>query len=283
EVRSIPFASDADLERFDDRDAVRVTNPLQADEGWLRTRVLPGLLDAAARNLARHVRSVALFETSRVWRSVDGGAAERASIAIVMTGTAETGWTSTPRPYDVLDVKGVVEAVLADLGVPWTVGRSDHPALHPGRAGSVLVEDVEIGVLGELHPAVADGYDLAGRVAVAELDADALAERARDLLEVRDVPRFPPLRRDLAFVVDAAIPAADVRRELVDAGGDLVGEVLLFDVHVGEPLAAEKKSLAFSVDLRAADRTLTDGDANAAIARIVECLRASFGAELRSG
>ncbi|HYF11556.1 MAG TPA: phenylalanine--tRNA ligase subunit beta [Actinomycetota bacterium] len=283
EVRSIPFASDADLELFGDRDAIRVSNPLQADEGWLRTRVLPGLLRAASRNLARHVRSVALFETSRVWRSSDDGAEERASIAIVMTGLVETGWTSSPRAYDVFDVKGVVEAVLAQLGIAWTVGGSDHPALHPGRAGSVSVAGVAIGVFGELHPGVADRYELVGRVAVAELDADALARRASDHTEVRDVPRFPPVRRDLAFVVDAAIPAADIRRELTAAGGDLVGDVLLFDVHAGEPLAAEKKSLAFSVDLRAADRTLTDADAKAAVDRIAERLRASFGAELRSG
>ena len=102
-------------------------------------------------------------------------------------------------------------------------------------------------------------------------------------IEVRDVPRFPPVRRDLAFVLDAATPAAAVQGALLDAGGDLVETCLLFDVFSGPPLPQGKKSLAFSMDLRAHDRTLTDEEADAVVRRIAERLATEFGAELRAG
>jgi phenylalanyl-tRNA synthetase beta chain len=130
---------------------------------------------------------------------------------------------------------------------------------------------------------VAAAYDLPGRVAIAELDADALRRHATADLEVRDAPRFPPVRRDLAFVVGAATPAGEMLDALSDAAGDVLGGVWLFDVHEGQPLPTGSKSLAFSLDLRAADRTLTDDEAAEVVGRIVERLRSDFGAELRSG
>jgi phenylalanyl-tRNA synthetase beta chain len=283
ETWSIPFVSDADLERFGDGGAIRVTNPLQADEGWLRTRLLPGLLKAAARNLARHVRSVALFETSATWRLDGDRLAGGAGASFVIAGPAEASWTSPARETDVFDAKGAVEALLDGLGVAWTPGSADAGWLHAGRSASVLADGEVVGVFGELHPRIAAAYDLSGRVAVAELDAEALERLSGRGLEVRDVPRFPPVRRDLAFVVDAATPAGAVREALAEAVGEVLGDVTLFDVHVGPPLPTGKKSLAFSVDLRAADRTLTDVDANDAVARIADRLAAVFGAELRSG
>jgi len=102
-------------------------------------------------------------------------------------------------------------------------------------------------------------------------------------IEVRDVPRFPPVRRDLAFVLDAATPAAPVQAALLDAGGDLIETCLLFDVFSGPPLGQGKKSLAFSIDLRAPDRTLTDEEADALVRRIAQRLASEFGAELRAG
>jgi phenylalanyl-tRNA synthetase beta chain len=260
-----------------------VTNPLQADEGWLRTRLLPGLLKAAARNLARHVRSVALFEASETWRLEGDRPSGGVSAAFVIAGPSDAAWWGSARETDVFDAKGALGSLLDGLGAAWTTGPTDVAWLHAGRSAAVLVDGAGVGVFGELHPRLAAAYELSGRVAVAEVDARALENVADRPFEVRDVPRFPPVRRDLAFVVDAALPAGDVERVLVEAAGDVLGGVVLFDVHVGAPLPDGKKSLAFSVDLRAPDRTLTDDDATEVVARIVERLRTGFGAELRSG
>ena len=282
EVRTIPFVSDADLEVTRDDDAIRVTNPLQADDGWLRTRLLPGLLKAAGRNVRRHVRSVALFEVGDVFRMRDGEPTERPKAALVLCGDADAGWSARDRDFDVFDAKGAVEALLAELGVDWTLGPSPGRPFHPGRSATVMVQGERVGVLGELHPGVAGRYDLADRVAVAEVEVEALMRTAAPTITVGDVSRFPPVRRDLAFVVGAGTPAAAIHAALEEAGGDLVGSVVLFDVFEGAPLPEGSRSLAFSIDFRAPDRTLTDEEAEAAVAAIVERLSREFGAQLRS-
>jgi len=283
EVRPIPFASDDDLAITRDDDAVRVTNPLQPEEGWLRTRLLPGLLKAVGRNVRRHARSVAVFEVGRVFRMRDGRPSERPKAAFAMSGEAESGWSGRDRPFDVFDAKGVVEALLTELGIESSLGPAPGRPFHPGRSATVLVDGERIGVVGEIHPGVAERYDLPDRVAAAELELEALMRAAKPLVRVDDVSRFPPVRRDLAFVVDAATPAAEVRAALEDAGGDLVGSAVLFDVFEGPSLPKGTRSLAFSVDFRASDRTLTDEEAEEAVAAIVERLSRDFGARLRSG
>lgn len=283
EVRQIPFVSDEDVALGGGRAAVRVTNPLQEDEAWLRTGMLPGLLRAATRNASRHVRSIALFEAGTVFHMEAGAPREGRAVAFVLTGVAETNWAVPSRDYDVFDAKGVVEELMAELGVAWTQGsRSDWP-FHPGRSATVEAGSRTVGAFGELHPRVTRALDLPGRVAAAELDVDALMDLASDLQQVRDVPRFPPVRRDLAFTVPAATPAGSIQAALEDAAGELLDSCWLFDVHTGPPLPDGTKSLAFSIDFRASDRTLTDAEAAEAVAAMVGRLARDFGAELRSG
>lgn len=284
EVRLLSFASQEDLEIAGDQDAIRITNPLQADEAFLRTRLLPGLLRAVRRNVYRHVRGVALFEVGTVFRMKDGAAEERSSVAFAMTGPASQTWAEPARSFDFFDAKGVVEALLEDAGVrDWSVGPPAGWPFHPGRSAAILAGQDGLGVMGEINPSLVERLDLGGRVAAAEVDVQALMAHASSDIEVRDVPRFPPVRRDLAFVLDAATPAAAVQGALLDAGGDLVETCLLFDVFSGPPLPEGKKSLAFSMDLRAHDRTLTDEEADAVVRRIAERLATEFGAELRAG
>jgi phenylalanyl-tRNA synthetase beta chain len=282
EVRLIPFVSEDDLRLTGDADGIRVTNPLQVDESWLRTRLLPGLLKAVRRNTFRHVRSVAIFEVSNVFRLLDGRPDERPIVALAMTGTAEPGWTGDGRAFDVFDAKGVVAALLADLGIAWSTGEPIGGPFHPGRSAEVVAAGERIGMVGELHPTTAERLDLPGRVAVAELEVAVLMRLASPDVQVRDVPRYPPVRRDLAFVVDASVAAGVVQASLEDAAGALLDSALLFDVHEGPPLPKGTKSLAFSLDLRAPDRTLTDAEAAEVVAAIATRLAADAGAELRS-
>jgi phenylalanyl-tRNA synthetase beta chain len=282
EVRLVPFASEQDLAIVGDGEAVRITNPLQTEEGWLRTRLLPGLLRAARRNAFRHVRSVAIFEASNVFRMTAAGPQETRAVGFVLTGAAEAGWAGGGRLFDVFDAKGVVETLLSELGVAWATGAAGGGPMHPGRSATVVASGETIGVFGEIHPKTAAAYDLSGRVAVGELDVEALMRLSSDVLEVREPPRFPPVRRDLAFTVDAATPAGAVQAALEKAAGDLLDSCLLFDVHTGPPLPEGAKSLAFSVDFRAPDRTLTDAEVGAAVAAIAERLAGDLGAQLRS-
>jgi phenylalanyl-tRNA synthetase beta chain len=137
-------------------------------------------------------------------------------------------------------------------------------------------------VVGELHPAEADRLDLAGRVAVAELDVTALeVERAR-AVAFRDVPRFPPLRRDLAFIVSYEAAAGDVQRILEAAAGPLLDRVVLFDLFTGGDVPAGHRSLAFALEFRAPDGTLTDEEVEPVVAAIVDRVRSELGAELRA-
>jgi len=284
EVRLLSFASAADLELAGDRDAIRITNPLQAGEEYLRTGLLPGLLKALRRNVSRHVRTAALFEVGTAFRLVRDAPEERPSAAFAMTGPASQSWAEPPHLFDFFDAKGVVEALLGELGVS-DVSFGEPPGwpFHPGRSTTVLSGGERVGAMGEVHPRVAEDLDLGGRVAGGELDVTVLMAHASAEIAARDVPRFPPVRRDLAFILPAESPGGAVRESLIDAGGELVESCLLFDVFAGPPLPDGKKSLAFSLDLRAPDRTLTDDEADAVVARIVERLARDFGAELRAG
>ncbi len=311
EVKLLSFASPDDVALVgDDADAVRIANPLSAEEGLLRTRLLPGLLRTAARNAARGVHAIEIFEVGTVF-SVGGdepdsepapgpgagsgpgpsqqrGSAspvrERRHVAFLLTGPADPGWHGDEREADYFDAKGALEALLDGLGIAGARvdGEAGEP-WHPGRSAAVRVGDDRLGALGELHPRVVEAAGLSGRVAACELDAERLALLAPADLSLREVPRFPPIRRDLAFVLDASVPAHAIREAIVASGGPLLQGVTLFDVFTGGQIPEGRRSLAFALEFRAPDRTLTDQEADAAVGEVVSRVAGSFGAELRSG
>lgn len=283
EIRPVPFVSAEDLAMFGDSDAVEVANPLRAEEGFLRTRLTPGLLRTVARNQALGVDSVAIFEVGTTFRLADPFREYRKA-GFALCGPAGEGWAGERRDLDVLDAKGVLQALLHALGVDgWTLGDVPLGPFHPGRSAQVLVGGAHAGMLGEIHPRVADDIGIAGRVAVGVVGLRAVGEAAGREFAFTDVHRFPPVRRDLAFVVGEDAPAGDVQAALEGAAGDLLGACVLFDVFRGGSLPEGRKSLAFAVNFRAPDRTLTDEDAQVAVEAIVVRLRADFDAELRAG
>jgi phenylalanyl-tRNA synthetase beta chain len=287
EAKPLPFVSEQDLALMGDRDAISLTNPLRAEEAWLRTGLLPGLLHTVARNQRWGTGSVAIFEVGTVFRSADP-VEERRHVGLVLCGAAGEGWTADDRAFDVLDARGVVESLLEELGVGggeeggWTLGDPPGEPFHPGRSARVLLAGRPVGIVGELHPREASSLEIDGRVAVAELELEPLRVAADRAFRLVEVPRFPPIRRDLAFVLDEGVPAGAVQAVLEAAAGELLDRSLLFDVFRGEAISDGRKSLAFALEFRAPDRTLTDEEVEPIVATIVDRLRSELGAELRT-
>jgi phenylalanyl-tRNA synthetase beta chain len=283
EAISLSFASAGDLALMGHGDGLRVANPISAEEALLRTSLVPALLGAARRNVARGVRGVSLFEVGHVFLHGDP-VDERESAAGLLTGPANGSVMDPERAFDFFDAKGALEALMKGLGVrDWRTGAALPGPYHPARSAGVIAGGDLIGAVGEVHPRVAERFDLPDPVAIFEVDVSSLGRRFSRPVLYRDVPRFPAVHRDLAFVMDEAVPAGTVLETLGEAGGGRVGAVRLFDVFSGSPIPQGRKSLGFSVEFRAPDRTLTDEEADEAVGAIVARLAVEFGAELRSG
>jgi phenylalanyl-tRNA synthetase beta chain len=239
--------------------ALRLPDPLTADQAVLRTTLLPSLLEAAERNREVGNHGVALFEIARVYLPADGELPEeRWRIGGVVTG-------------DYFEAKGVVETVLDALQVEGTFERGEHPLLHPGRTARLPQ-----GIVGEVHPAFGSGW------AAFELDLAALAAATPGRVLYVDVVTFPAVRQDLAFVVPDAVAAGELAAAMREAAGPELREVRVFDEYRSGALGPGRKSLAFAVAFQSPERTLTDDDAASLRTRIVDALRDRFGAELRA-
>jgi phenylalanyl-tRNA synthetase beta chain len=285
ETASLSFGSGADLELagHHEKEGVPVANPIDAERGFLRTSLVPGLVRALGLNLDRQRRSAAIFEIGHVFR-LDGEVEETERAAAAMTGPAANGLTDPRREFDFFDAKGVLEAVMGTLGIrDWSLGDVCPWPMHPARSAAVLAGGEVVGRLGELHQGACRRAGLAGRVAVVDLDVDAVSRHARAETSVGEVPRFPPARRDLAFLVDVDTPVGRLEEVLRTAAGSSLDSVVLFDVHTGDPIPEGKKNVAFSVDFRAPDRTLTDAEVDGAVEAIRERVAAEAGGELRTG
>jgi phenylalanyl-tRNA synthetase beta chain len=284
ETYSFPFAADEDLPFVPGREPIRMANPISADDAGLQTSLLPGLLRAAQRNVAQRTTSVRLFEIAATFRAGHPDPVEEERVAALLTGPVGQEWPAERREHDVLDATGLVEHVVDGLGAAGMgLGEVPGPPWHPGRSAVVTIAGEPIGEVGELHPRVSRRFDLPGRVAAFELRVGPLVAAAGEAPRYRDISRFPPVHRDVAFVLDASVPAGDVRAALAEAGGDLLDRGVLFDVFEGAPLPQGKRSLAFSLDFRVPDRTLTDPEVEDRVRAIAERLRGEFGAELRAG
>jgi phenylalanyl-tRNA synthetase beta chain len=284
ETHSVPFAGADDRTVIPGLTPVRLANPVSADDTGLQTSLLPGLLRAAQRNVAHRRLSIRLFEVAATFRAGDPDPIEEERVAAILTGPVGEEWPADRREHDVLDATGLLRHLVEGLGATGVeLGESAGPAWHPGRSAVVAIAGKPAGEVGELHPRVGRQFDLPGRVAGFELRVGPLLAAGGAEPRYRDVSRFPPVHRDLAFVVGGSVPAGEVRAALVEAGGDLLDRAVLFDVYEGRGLPAGKRSLAFSIDFRAPDRTLTDRDIEERVRAIAGRLREAFGAELRAG
>jgi phenylalanyl-tRNA synthetase beta chain len=295
EALNYSFLAEKDLAAVSPQSPLRVANPLTTEQGAMRTTLLAGLLRNLGYNLARGVRDLKLYELGRVYlpeadaRHPSGELAwpahEPRRLGLALTGSRRAkSWSGGGDDADFYDLKGAVEDVLEAMGI--AEGRFQpgaHPALHPASSSALLVRGQPIGNLGQVHPHVAAHFEVPQETFVAELDWEALLEHSLALKRLRGVPKFPAVARDLAFVVEASVPAERLLEEIRGAdSAKLLEHVTLFDVYRGPPVPEGRKSVAFGLSLRAPDRTLTDAEADALCASIRDRLKARVGAEIRA-
>ena len=267
-------------------DYVRVANPIAPEKTVLRRSLVSSVLDALEKNI-RLGESLSLFEIGPVFEPVKNDVPnEWRKLAIAMTGIREaTAWDVKDSPVmDFYDLKGRLELLFRGLrltGISYAENESV-PYLHPGKAAAVKINGQVVGVFGELHPLVKDGYVLSDApVLVAEFDLDVL-RRVNPTYGVVPVPEFPQVYEDIAVIVNDSVAAAAVEALIRQTGGKIVTNVKLFDVYRDEKIGAGKKSLAYSLTYQAEDRTLTDAEAAAIRTKIVKRLEHEFRAKLRS-
>jgi phenylalanyl-tRNA synthetase beta chain len=261
---------------------IRLAHPMSEERSVLRTTLLPSLLDVAAYNRNRKNDDLAFFEIGTTfWPRVlplEELPDERHVLAGVMTGKASTG---SGDPVDFFLGKGVVEHLLERLGLPEAEYRSiPVKGLHPGQTALIQWKGTPIGLMGMVHPDAEESWDLR-ETFYFELDLGVLAPLADGKTVYRPLPRYPSVERDLAVVVDLAVPAGEIRKAILAAAGDLAESVRIFDVYQGEQVPPGKKSVAFSIVYRAPDRTLTDEEVNVRHESVFSALQTRFQAQRR--
>jgi phenylalanyl-tRNA synthetase beta chain len=279
---------------------VMLANPLSEDQAAMRTTLLGSLLDVAARNLAHGAERVALFESARVYlnrpptgrkvadgttnRPVDPVAGRFAGeqpapfeephrfAAIAVGSLSERSWRGGGEPADYFAMKGLVEALAAQLGLALSFAPGEEPFLHPGRSAVVSVGNGPVGWLGEIHPLVCRTWDVPAAVGF-ELDAAPLFAAATIGAETyQEMTEFPAVRQDLAVVVPEEVAATEVEAAIEAAAGGYLASIEVFDVYRGAQVGEGAKSLAMNLEFRAADRTLTDEE----VAEMREAIRAKL-------
>ncbi len=267
----INLPADSDLRR-----SVVITNPLGEDTSVMRTTCVPSMLEVIARNYNNRNLSGRFYEIGKVYlpkESADILPDERVTAVVGTFGDKE----------DFFALKGILNEAFAKLGVQgveYTALHTD-PAFHPGRCAEITIGEKKIGVIGEIAPAVLDNYGIGTRAYVASVDiADIFANRAAEKT-FKPTPRFPASTRDLAIICDDEIPAASLEKAIRAGAGKLLEKVELFDVYRGASVAPGKKSVAYSMILRAPDRTLTVEECDRAVAKVLRELE-KLGAKLRA-
>ncbi|HEX5440433.1 MAG TPA: phenylalanine--tRNA ligase subunit beta [Ktedonobacterales bacterium] len=298
--------------------AITLVNPASAEVEALRLTLMASLLETIAENSKHESAGLWFFELGRRYLPTDalrdgsGLPQERQTLGVGATGPMATAWTGDVRTADFFAIKGIAELLLTTLKVAdYRFVPGAHPTFHPGRcailevgiSGTALANAAEAtkaldglslsaardnlvwvaaAVLGEVHPEVAERFDLTARTCLMELDLERLYLAVPEVVFSQAVLRYPAAQRDLAVVVDSSVPAALVLDTIRAAGSDLLRSAVLFDVYTGKGIPAGKKNLAYALTYQSPERTLTDQEVERAHAEIVKALAAAFGAELRA-
>jgi phenylalanyl-tRNA synthetase beta chain len=266
----INLPSDSEL-----RNVVKIKNPLGEDYSIMRTSTLPSMMECLGRNYSRSNEFARLFELGKVYiPKADENQLpnEKNILTIGLYGAV-----------DYLDLKGVVENLINAMGIknPSFKRQSENVSYHPGKTAELFIGKEKVGVLGEIHPDVADNYGIDTNAYVAELDLDILYANSNTEKKYKPLPKYPAVTRDIALLVEDAILVQEIEETIRKAGGNLVETVKLFDVYKGKQIPEGKKSIAYAISYRDENKTLTDNEVNKVHDKILRSLEYKLGAQLR--
>ena len=257
------------------RNAMRIQNPLGEDTSIMRTIALPSMLDILARNYAYHNKNVKLYELAKIYLPTEGQAlpTEPKMLTLGTYGEGTSFFT----------LKGQLEAILTGLRLPKATFTAvkDNPSYHPGRCAAVSMNGELLGYMGQVHPLVCKTYGLDTEVYCVEIDFSKAFTMMLPEATFTPLPKYPAVTRDLSLLCDEAVTIAELTDVITAAGGKLLRRVDLFDIYRGKGVAEGKKSVAFSLVLRADDRTLTDADSEGVTKKVLAALESKLGATLR--
>ena len=257
------------------RNTLKIQNPLGEDTSVMRTTALPSMLDILARNSANHNKAAKLYELAKVYLPVEGQVLPQEP-KYLMLGTYGAG-------EDFFSLKGELDAVLEALRLPAAQYTADtaNPSYHPGRCARISIGGEDVGCLGQIHPLVAGNYGMDCEVYCAEIRFDKLLALQLPEATYVPLPKYPAVTRDLAILCREEVTVGEAEAVITQAAGKLLRNIRLFDVYRGTGVPEGKKSLAFSLELRADDRTLTDTDSETVTKNVLDALENRLGAVLR--
>ncbi|QPA30316.1 phenylalanine--tRNA ligase subunit beta [Thermaerobacillus caldiproteolyticus] len=264
---------------------IRLALPMSEERSVLRQSLLPHLLEVVSYNRARQVENVAVYETGAVYLTKDAHELpeEKERLAGAITGLWHANlWQGEKKAVDFYVVKGILDGLFHLLGleqrIEYKQAKREH--MHPGRTADILLDGNVIGFVGQLHPRVQKDYDVK-ETYVFELALTDLLNAEVEDIRYSLIPRFPSITRDIALVVDEQVIAGDIQQAIIEAGGELLKEVTIFDVYKGDRLPDGKKSIAFSLRYFDPERTLTDEEVTAVHEQVIKAVEKQFGATLR--
>ncbi len=257
------------------RNALRIQNPLGEDTSIMRTIALPSMLEILGRNNAYHNKAAKLYEIAKVYLPVEGQPLPEEPKMMVFGSYGEK--------ENFFKLKGEIEALFSGLRMKKAVYTAvkDNPSYHPGRCAAVSIDGVEIGVMGQVHPLVAQSYGIDSEIYCAELNFTKMLQLRLPEPTFTPLPKYPTVSRDLALVCDEALTVDQVENAITASAGKLLRRIQLFDIYRGTGIPDGKKSMAFSLELRADDRTLTDSDSEKVVANVLAALKEKLNATLR--
>ncbi len=257
------------------RNVLKIQNPLGEDTSIMRTIALPSMLDILSRNYAYHNKAAKLYELAKIYLPApDQVLPEEPKMLVLGTYGAEENFFT---------LKGELEAIFAGLNLPKATYTAvkDNPSYHPGRCAAVSMNGVELGYMGQVHPLVCKNYGIDTDVYCVEVSFTKLFELRKPDPTYTPLPKYPSVSRDLAIVCDEKVTVAQAEDVITASAGKLLQNIRLFDIYRGTGVPEGKKSMAFSLELRAADRTLTDSDSEGVMNKVLTALSEKLDANLR--
>ena len=258
-----------------------LSNPISADMSVMRTRLVPGLIQALQHNLNRQQNRVRLFESGLCFVPVADGLEQRPHISAVITGNLfDEGLYSQSKSVDFFDIKGNLESILRLSGnSKYSFCRSDNPILHPGQSANIITNGREVGFVGALHPSVMAKLQLNQPVYLFEVDLKSVLQANLPVFE--ELSKFPSIRRDISLSVDAETPVQDLIDCIFSLKSKILQEVFVFDVYTGKEVRNNRKSVALGLILQDFSRTLVDEDVEKLVEKVLTQLRNQHDAVLR--